>query len=263
MVESAYSLGETRGFLPVRAGISPSAPQGTPEEEECLAHQSTDLHTFFLMQHKVEALLRRFMMFSRPNTSFPCKFLWHAIPGFPLQGLAWPFVSKRWQQHLPTVVLFPVCDGFGKRLSVALGDPFIPCTELIWGQWANAIPSCCHCASGTGCQCGASHRGGRGQWLPLGSSQGPCSVRGSAHAGGGSLAASEKQPVHGQLLQTPHAGLWIGMVSLQQPCPRSASRLGQSSPAPARAAAALATPWEGSCLLLTKWAHLLSAAHGP
>lgn len=50
---------------------------------------------------------------------------------------------------------------------------------------------------------------------PLGSSQCPYSVRGSAHAGGSSLAASEKQPVRGKLLETPHAGLWIGRVSLQ------------------------------------------------
>lgn len=91
MVEDAYNLGETLSSTENRDFSFSSL--STLEQEECLAQQSTDLHTFFFnvaqggsSVHDVHG--RRFMMFSGSDTSFPCKFLETS------SMLSWAFPSR-------------------------------------------------------------------------------------------------------------------------------------------------------------------------
>lgn len=63
----SFSFGENKHFS--------SSSLSFLVEEECMPHCAVDLHTVFLMRWKVEALLGRYMKFSRSDTSFPFKFL--------------------------------------------------------------------------------------------------------------------------------------------------------------------------------------------
>lgn len=101
-----------------------------------------------------------------------------------------------------------------------LGDPFPPSPGLDWGQRTNTLSSCCHHGTDASRQPrqpavqGGDRRAGCGSQLSP-AQQPPSGVRLRSCWGKLSGNLWKIWAVRGNLLETPHAALWIDTVLLQ------------------------------------------------